>query len=66
MLDPTRTGRAVLHDDLADIGADVVKVEPPGGDPSRDIGPFPDDDENRSFGGYFQSVNRNKRSIALI
>ena len=50
---------------LADLGADVVKVEPPGGDPSREIGPFLDDDEKRSFGGYFQSVNRNKRSIVL-
>ena len=28
---------------LADFGADVVKVEPPGGDVSRRLGPFPDD-----------------------
>jgi crotonobetainyl-CoA:carnitine CoA-transferase CaiB-like acyl-CoA transferase len=50
---------------LADMGADVVKVEPPDGDPTRAIGPFPDDDELRAFGGYFHSVNRNKRSIVL-
>jgi crotonobetainyl-CoA:carnitine CoA-transferase CaiB-like acyl-CoA transferase len=50
---------------LADLGADVVKVEPPAGDPTRAIGPFPDDDELHAFGGYFQSVNRNKRSIVL-
>jgi crotonobetainyl-CoA:carnitine CoA-transferase CaiB-like acyl-CoA transferase len=50
---------------LADMGADVVKVEPLTGDPTRDIGPFPDDDAEHAFGGYFQSVNRNKRSITL-
>lgn len=50
---------------LADMGADVVKVEPPAGDPTRVIGPFPDDDTERAFGGYFQSVNRNKRSVML-
>lgn len=50
---------------LADMGADVVKVEPPTGDPTRVIGPFPDDDTERAFGGYFQSVNRNKRSVML-
>jgi crotonobetainyl-CoA:carnitine CoA-transferase CaiB-like acyl-CoA transferase len=50
---------------MADMGADVVKVEPPGGDPTRAIGPFPPDDDLKAFGGYFHSVNRNKRSIVL-
>jgi crotonobetainyl-CoA:carnitine CoA-transferase CaiB-like acyl-CoA transferase len=50
---------------LADMGADVVKVELPAGDPTRAIGPFPEDDSEHVFGGYFHSVNRNKRSIAL-
>lgn len=51
---------------MADLGADVVKVEPVAdGDPTRLIGPYPDDDSEHAFGGYFQSVNRNKRSIAL-
>ena len=48
---------------LADMGADVVKVEPPGGDFVRDTPPFHEDDD--SFGGYFQSVNRGKRSLEL-
>ncbi|WP_375504166.1 CaiB/BaiF CoA transferase family protein [uncultured Jatrophihabitans sp.] len=50
---------------LADLGADVIKVEPPNGDMVRELGPFAVDDDQRWFGGYFQSVNRNKRSVAL-
>jgi CoA:oxalate CoA-transferase len=45
---------------LADLGARVIKVETPGGDDSRHIGPF--------IGGksaYFMSLNRGKESIAL-
>ena len=49
---------------LADQGADVVKVEPPGGDPARRLGPFADMvDEERS--GLFLAVNLNKRGISL-
>ncbi len=46
---------------LGDLGADVVKVEPPGGDPARQWGP-------PFVGGQstlFQVVNRNKRSVIL-
>ncbi|WP_116293072.1 CaiB/BaiF CoA transferase family protein [Cupriavidus taiwanensis] len=50
---------------LADHGADVIKVEAITGDGTRVTGPFCADDTLRDFGGYFQSVNRNKRSIAL-
>jgi crotonobetainyl-CoA:carnitine CoA-transferase CaiB-like acyl-CoA transferase len=50
---------------LADLGADVVKVEPPEGDLTRFTGPFARDDQERAFGGYFASINRNKRSIVL-
>ena len=50
---------------LADLGADVVKVEPPDGDETRNWGPpwWGDPAERRS--AYFAAVNRNKRSIAL-
>jgi crotonobetainyl-CoA:carnitine CoA-transferase CaiB-like acyl-CoA transferase len=50
---------------LAGLGAQVIKVEPPGGSPSRQIGPFLDDvvDTERSL--YFWSYNRGKRSIVL-
>ena len=50
---------------LADLGADVIKVEAPGGDVTRGLGPFPPDREGCDYGGYFASVNRNKRSIVL-
>ena len=50
---------------LADQGAQVIKVEPLSGDGIRSSGPFRGDDTLRAFGGYFQSVNRNKSSIAL-
>ncbi|MBB5049336.1 formyl-CoA transferase [Rhodopseudomonas rhenobacensis] len=46
---------------LADHGADVIKVEPPRGDETREWGPpFHDEDA-----AYFIGVNRNKRSIGL-
>jgi crotonobetainyl-CoA:carnitine CoA-transferase CaiB-like acyl-CoA transferase len=50
---------------LADLGADVVKVEPPTGDMTRYSGPFTREDGERAYGGYFASINRNKRSVVL-
>ena len=45
---------------MADLGARVIKVEPPGGDDSRQFGPF----AGRKS-AYFESLNRGKESIAL-
>ena len=50
---------------LADLGADVIKVEPPAGDGTRRMGPYTPEDTERAYGGYFASVNRGKRSIVL-
>jgi crotonobetainyl-CoA:carnitine CoA-transferase CaiB-like acyl-CoA transferase len=50
---------------LADQGAEVIKVEPLEGDGTRRMGPYAPEDDLRAFGGYFQSVNRNKLSVAL-
>jgi succinyl-CoA:mesaconate CoA transferase len=50
---------------LADMGADVIKVERPGGDLIRPNPPFVDSPETEAYGGYFQSVNRGKRSLCL-
>jgi crotonobetainyl-CoA:carnitine CoA-transferase CaiB-like acyl-CoA transferase len=50
---------------LADLGADVVKIEPPGGDETRGWGPpFVTVDGQRAS-AYFAGINRNKRSIVL-
>ena len=52
---------------LADLGADVVKVEPPEGDGTRGWGPpwVGDEAAGTRTAAYFQAVNRNKRSIRL-
>jgi crotonobetainyl-CoA:carnitine CoA-transferase CaiB-like acyl-CoA transferase len=58
---------------LADLGADVVKIEPPRGDMARILPPLPKDfappamgsTAGCDYGGYFASINRNKRSVVL-
>lgn len=53
---------------LADQGARVVKIEPPGGDRTRDNGPHPEGalrTEDGGYGAYFASINRNKQSLTL-
>jgi crotonobetainyl-CoA:carnitine CoA-transferase CaiB-like acyl-CoA transferase len=50
---------------LADMGADVIKVEPPGGSPAREIGPFLDDTPGPERSLFWWSYNRNKRGITL-
>lgn len=52
---------------LADLGADVVKVEPPEGDATRGWGPpwVGDVTADTRTAAYFLSVNRNKRSLRL-
>ncbi len=50
---------------LADFGADVIKVERPGGDPARKLGPFPGGVSDPEKSGTFFYFNTNKRSIEL-
>lgn len=52
---------------LADHGADVIKVESSGGDFARSFGmpPGVKEGENDTYSLYFQSINRNKRSMVL-
>jgi len=50
---------------MADFGADVIKIEPPGGDPMRDIGPFYHDEQDPEKSLYWFTYNTSKRSITL-
>ena len=50
---------------LADLGADVIKVEPPGGSSARNIGPFYKDAPHPDRSLYWWAYNRNKRAITL-
>jgi len=50
---------------LGDLGADVIKVEKPGGDPSRRIGPFYHDIPDPEKSLYWFAYNNNKRGITL-
>ncbi len=50
---------------LADLGADVVKVEEPAGDQARRNGPFFTGRDGAQRSTYFTSVNRGKRSIVV-
>ena len=50
---------------MADMGADVIKVEPPGGDPMRRIGPFIHDKPHPERSLNWLHFNTNKRSITL-
>lgn len=45
---------------LADHGAEVIKIEPPNGDQTRNWGPLVND-----YSGYYAYLNRNKRGLAI-
>ena len=71
MLDPYRvldltTERGLLCGQiLADLGADVIKIEPPGGSSARKLGPFYQDREDAENSLYWWAYNRNKRGVTL-
>ena len=50
---------------LGDLGADVIKIEKPGGDPARMIGPFYRDEPHVEKSLYWFGFNNNKRGITL-
>ncbi|MDP6493999.1 MAG: CoA transferase, partial [Dehalococcoidia bacterium] len=50
---------------MADMGADVIKIEPPGGEAARTIGPFYQDVPNRERSLYFWHYNTSKRGVTL-
>lgn len=71
MLNPYRvldltTERGLLSGQiLGDLGADVIKVEPPGGASARRLGPFYKDQPDPNGSLFWWAYNRNKRSITL-
>ena len=50
---------------LGDFGADVIKIEKPGGEPARSLGPFYHDIPDPEMSLYWFAFNANKRSITL-
>jgi len=65
ILDLTDLRGALAGRLLADLGADVIKVEPFGGDPTRHIGPFADGRPHPDRSLTFWFYNLNKRSVTL-
>ncbi|MDY6892708.1 MAG: CoA transferase [Chloroflexota bacterium] len=65
VLDLTGNRGALCGKALAELGADVIKVEKPGGDPSRTIGPFYQDIPGPERSLPWLAFNLNKRGITL-
>ncbi|MGH7960815.1 MAG: CaiB/BaiF CoA transferase family protein [Candidatus Binatia bacterium] len=65
VLDLTDLKGALCAKLLGDMGADVIKIEPPGGDAMREIGPFLDGTPHRDRSLFFWFYNTSKRGITL-
>lgn len=65
VLDLTERGCLIAGKILGDLGADVIKVERPGGDPSRKIAPFHKDIPHPERSLFWMAYNLNKRGITL-
>ena len=50
---------------LADLGADVIKIEPPGGQETRKVGPYLNDEDHLERSLYFWHYNTSKRGVTL-
>jgi crotonobetainyl-CoA:carnitine CoA-transferase CaiB-like acyl-CoA transferase len=65
VLDLTDSGALFCGQILADLGADVIAVEPPGGSAARRIGPFRGDRPDPAGSLFWWSYSRSKRSLTL-
>jgi len=65
VLDLTNQRGLLCGQILADLGADVVQVEPPGGSPARGLGPFAGDVPHSERSLFWCAYARNKRAITL-
>jgi crotonobetainyl-CoA:carnitine CoA-transferase CaiB-like acyl-CoA transferase len=50
---------------MADHGAEVIRVEPPGGEPSRRYGPYETGEDGRPESVWFRNLHRGKKSLCL-
>lgn len=65
VLDLTNEKGFVCGRALGDLGASVIKIEPPGGDPARNVGPFYHDIADSEKSLYWFAFNANKKGITL-
>ena len=65
ILDLTEGGHNICGRLLGDMGAEVIKIEPPGGSQTRLRGPFTKDSEGKLRSLYWASYNSNKKGISL-
>lgn len=65
VIDLTEGGCLLAGQLLADLGADVIQIEPPGGSPSRRIGPFRRDRRDSEESLHWWAYGRGKRSLVL-
>ncbi len=65
ILDLTDEKGFICGETLGNLGADVIKIEKPGGDPARSIGPFYRDIPHPEKSLYWFATNLNKRGITL-
>ena len=65
MLDLTTERGLLCGQILGDLGADVIKIEPPGGSSARRLPPFYKDTPDPNGSLYWWAYNRNKRGITL-
>jgi len=65
VLDLTEGGYLIGGKTFGDLGADVIKIEPPGGSPTRNIGPFYGDAPDPQKSLFWFAYNANKRSLTL-
>src|SRR5439155_23749575 len=66
VIEHNRTGAAAYAANLmADLGAELIKLEPPTGDPDPYLGPFPGREPHTEKSGTFLYLNCNKQSMTL-
>ena len=65
VLDLTTNASAICGAMLADLGADVIAVEPPAGSPLRQEGPFRHDEADVEHSLTWWAYSRNKRGVSL-